>query len=161
MLKWLGIIARTLGSLIRTERDLALENLALRQQLAVLKHRHRRPRFTKADRWFWALLSRIWSGWQECLHIVQPETIVRWHRQGFRYYWRWKSRSRGRPKIDPEIRYSDSALVSGESVMGRASNPRRIAQARDRDLRDHSVQVHSQAPWTSVSVLASFPSEPR
>jgi len=53
---------------------------------------------------FWVLLSRVWSGWRECLHIVQPETVVRWHRQGFRYYWCWKSRAPGRPKIDPEIR---------------------------------------------------------
>ena len=104
MLKWLGIIARTLRSVLRTQRDLALENLVLRQQVAVLKHRHPRPRLTDTDRLFWVLLSRFWFGWRTSLLIVQPETVVRWHQQGFRYYWRWKSRSRGRPKIDPEIR---------------------------------------------------------
>lgn len=51
------------------------------------------------------MLSQIWAGWRNCLHIVRPETVVRWHRQGFRYYWRWKSRPRGRPRIDPAIRY--------------------------------------------------------
>ena len=50
-------------------------------------------------------MSQIWVDWRESLHIVQPETVVRWHRQGFRYYWRWKSRRRGRPRIDPEIRH--------------------------------------------------------
>ena len=50
------------------------------------------------------MLSRIWSGWRGALHIVQPETVIRWHRQSFRYYWRWKSRDRGRPRLDPEIR---------------------------------------------------------
>lgn len=118
MLKWLGIIARTLGSAIRTQRDLALENPVLRQQLAVLKHRHPRPRLTSADRWFWVVLSRMWSGWQESLHIVQPETIVRWHRQGFRCYWRWKSRSRGRPKINPEIRYLIRRLCQANPLWG-------------------------------------------
>jgi len=50
------------------------------------------------------VLSRLWDGWQSTLHVVQPATIVRWHRQGFRYYWRWKSRHRGRPRIDAAIR---------------------------------------------------------
>jgi len=83
---------------------LALENLALRQQLAVLKYQRPRPALTDTDRRFWVLLSRIWSGWRASLHFVQPETVVRWHRQGFRYYWRWKSRRRGRPKAASEIR---------------------------------------------------------
>jgi hypothetical protein len=104
MLKWLGIIVRTLWSVLHTHRVLATENLVLRQQLAVLKQRHPRPRLTDADRLFWVILSRTWSDWRETLHIVQPETVVRWHRQGFRYYWRWKSRRHGRPRIDPQVR---------------------------------------------------------
>jgi len=86
------------------QRELVAENLVLRQQLAVLKHGRSRPRLTDADRLFWVLLSRIWSDWRASLHVVQPETVLRWYRQGFRYYWRWKSRRRGRPKIDPEVR---------------------------------------------------------
>jgi len=104
MVKWLGIIGRTLWSALRTHQGLVFENLALRQQLAILKHRQGRPRLTDTDRLFWVVLSRIWSRWQESLHIVQPGTVVRWHQQGFRYYWRWKSRRRGRPRIDPGIR---------------------------------------------------------
>ena len=50
------------------------------------------------------MLSRLWDGWQSTLHVVQPATVVRWHRQGFRYYWRWKSRRRGRPRVDAELR---------------------------------------------------------
>jgi len=95
MLKWLEIIPRTICSTLCSHQALAIENLALWQQLAVLKHRHPRPRLTDADRLFWVVLSQIWAGWRESLHFVQPETIVRWHRQGFRYYWRWKSRRRG------------------------------------------------------------------
>ncbi len=104
MLKWLGIIFGTLRSALRTQPDLALENLALRQQVAVLKGRYPRLGLTDTDRLFWALLARLWADWREALHVVLPETVVRWHRQGFRYYWRWKSRGRGRPKIDREIR---------------------------------------------------------
>ncbi len=104
MFKWLGIIFGTARAAIRCRHDLATENLALRQQLAVMKYQCPRPRLTDTDRFFWVLLSRFWSDWHASLHIVKPETVVRWHRQGFRYYWRWKSRHRGRPKADPEIR---------------------------------------------------------
>ena len=89
---------------MRCRYDLATENLALRQQLAVMKYQRPRPRLTDADRLLWVVLSRIWPDWHSILHIVKPDTVVRWHRQGFRYYWRWKSRHRGRPKADPEIR---------------------------------------------------------
>ena len=104
MLKWLGIIFGTLRSALCTHRDLAIENLALRQQVAVLKSRYPRPGLTDTDRLFWVVLARFWADWREALHVVQPKTVVRWHRQGFRYYWHWKSRGRGRPKIDSEIR---------------------------------------------------------
>lgn len=103
MFKWLRILTGTLRSLVKRHRDLALENLALRQQLAVLKHAHPRPQLSDADRVFGVLLSKIWAGWRSTLHVVQRETVVRWHRQGFRYYWRWKSKACGRPTINPEI----------------------------------------------------------
>jgi hypothetical protein len=104
MIKWLGIIFGTLFSACCTRRSLALENLALRQQLALLKHRNPRPRLTDSDRLFWLVLSKTWNGWRSALHVVNPATVVRWHRQGFRYYWRWKSRRRGRPGVDAELR---------------------------------------------------------
>lgn len=104
MLTWLAVMLATLRAACRSQRELALENLALRQQLAALKFRHPRPRLTDADRLFWVLLARFWTGWQNALHIVEPETVLRWHRQGFRYYWRWKSCRRGRPRIDADLR---------------------------------------------------------
>ena len=95
-----------LRSLMRTRTELAIENLALRQQLAALHHTSKRPRLRKRDRIFWAILSRIWPNWRTALLIVQPETVVRWHRAGFKLFWRWKSRTTGvgRPKIEAEIR---------------------------------------------------------
>ena len=99
------MIAVWLRGLVRDRADLATENLALRQQLAVLTERKRRPRLRWRDRIFWALLARFWSNWRSVLMIVQPETVVRWHRQGFKLYWRWKSRAKpGRPSIEAEIR---------------------------------------------------------
>ncbi len=86
-------------------RELVLENLALRQQLAALHHSNPRPKLRNRDRAFWTLLSRWWPEWRSALLIVSPATVVRWHRQGFRWYWRWKSRGRpGRPPLDPEVR---------------------------------------------------------
>jgi hypothetical protein len=104
MYKWLNVIIGTLRSSIRSRHELALENLALRQQLATLKFRGSRPRLSDSDRLFWVVLSRFWPKWTSVIHIVQPTTVIRWHRQGFRYYWRWKSPARGRPRIDAEIR---------------------------------------------------------
>jgi putative transposase len=85
---------------------LVAENLALRQHLAVLQVSVKRPRLRTRDRIFWVWLSRIWSGWRSCLMIVKPETVIAWHRGGFKLFWRWKSRKRnpGRPKTAAEIR---------------------------------------------------------
>ncbi len=103
---WMRIMFVFLRSLLRSQAVLAAENLALRQQLAIFEQRSKRPRLWKRDRIFWACLSRFWSNWRSVLVIVQAETVVRWHQQGFRLFWRWKSRSRkpGRPMIDAEIR---------------------------------------------------------
>jgi putative transposase len=77
-----------------TLAELALENLALRQQLANLRNTSGRPRIRLTDRAFWLVLSRLWSRWAGVLVIVKPDTVVRWHRAGVRLFWRWKSRSR-------------------------------------------------------------------
>ena len=84
----------------------AMQILALRQQLGVLKRKRPRPRLLIHDRIFWVLLRRVWPAWRHALVIVKPETVVAWHRAGFRWFWRLRSRpkSLGRPKIDAEVR---------------------------------------------------------
>ena len=101
----LRLLSWTLTAL-RVRSELALENLALRQQLAVLHRQHRRPRICKSDRVFWLLLSRFWGNWKETLVIVRPETVLRWHRKRFASYWTRLSRRRrpGRPAKEREIR---------------------------------------------------------
>ena len=102
---WIQMIFVFLRSLLRSQVQLAVENLALRQQLSVVSQKAERPRLRNRDRIFWAWLSRLWSNWRSVLVIVQPETVVRWHQLGFKLYWRWKSRAkRGRPSIEKEIR---------------------------------------------------------
>ena len=85
--------------------ELALEILALRQQVAVLKRKHPRPKLSRIDRLFWTALRSFWSRWAEVLLIVKPETVVGWHRAGFRLFWRWRSRGRapGRAAITDEL----------------------------------------------------------
>src|SRR5215831_12508265 len=92
--------------LIVSRVKLALELLALRQQLVLLQRTVKRPQIQDRDRWFWIVVSRIWKDWRQALIFVKPETVIKWHHQGFRMYWRWKSRSSqvGRPKLDREIR---------------------------------------------------------
>jgi hypothetical protein len=96
----------TLKGLIRSRVALHLEVLALRHQLQVVQRsRPRRLRLTKADRCLWAWLSCTWGDWRTAIVIVKPETVIAWHRQGFRVFWTGKSRRRhGRPPIAPETR---------------------------------------------------------
>jgi hypothetical protein len=105
-------------------RPLHLELIALRHQLAVV-HRSRRPRlrFTAADRILWAWLSHVWGGWRSAVHIVKPETVIAWHRRGFRLFWTWKSRHRtGRPALPPDVR----ALIRDMSTANPLWVPPRI-----------------------------------
>jgi hypothetical protein len=83
-----------------------LENVALRQQLAAFVCSKRRPKIGATDRLFWIALRRLWSRWVEVVVFIKPETVIRWHRVGFRRYWTWISRrgQRGRPAIDAEVR---------------------------------------------------------
>ena len=101
----LRLVWAVVQALFAKKADLVAENLALRQQLIVFRRKVGRPRLRRRDRIFWLWLARSWSGWRDTLIVVKPATVVRWHRQGFKYYWAWKSRHKGgRPAIDPEVR---------------------------------------------------------
>lgn len=95
MLATLLALVHGVADVFRSRRDLTLENLALRQQLAIYERTVRRPKLKASDRLFWTTLSRLWHGWREALVVVKPETVIAWHRRGFRRYWSWLSR-RGR-----------------------------------------------------------------
>jgi len=88
----------------RDQSTIIAENIALRHQISVLKRTVKRPKIKKHDRIFWVLLSKLWNGWKKSLLIVQPETVIKWHKLGFKLYWKLKSRRKpGRPTIDYKI----------------------------------------------------------
>src|SRR5207302_1581943 len=107
MLIFLAAFRPTLFSIFRSRAALELENLALRHQIGVLQRSVRkRPRLTPLDRLSWVWLFAIWSDWRSALAIVQPETVIAWHRKSFRLFWTWKVRlgKTGRPTVAREVR---------------------------------------------------------
>src|SRR6202162_3684278 len=106
-------------ALFVSRHKLALEAVALRQQLAVFKRKQSRPKLRRLDRLFWIALRFLWAGWTESLILVKPETVISWHRAGFRLYWRWRSRRRGgRPRGTDEIQEMIRQLAGAKPVWG-------------------------------------------
>jgi len=106
LLRGVDMLLGFLGSWFRSRNDLALENLALREQLATFKQEQPRSVISRFDRAFWVLLRGIWSKWSNALVIVSPDTVARWHRKGFRLYWNAlsrKGRKPGHPRKDREV----------------------------------------------------------
>jgi transposase InsO family protein len=121
MLRSLKLLFVMLAQSVRPRRDLLLENMALRQQVAVLKQRHPQTRFAAPDKLFWMVLRRQWPGWKKALILVQPETVVRWHRAGFRLHWTWLSRHRvrvGRKCVSTELRALIFRMVAENPTWG-------------------------------------------
>jgi putative transposase len=103
----LPTLLAVLRSAFRSRAAVELENFALRHQVNVLKRSvKKRPKLTPADHLLWVILSRVWGDWRSALAIVQPDTVIAWHRKGFRLFWTWKVRrgQPGRPAVSREIR---------------------------------------------------------
>lgn len=97
-------LVRFLISLSKSQSALALEVAAIQHQIMVLKRSVNRPKTNNSDRMLWVVLRKISPDRRKALVIVQPQTVINSHRQGFRIYWKWKSRPKGeRPGIDPEL----------------------------------------------------------
>ena len=115
---WFGVALR----FFRTRQDLMLENLALRQQLVVLKRKHPKPRLVLLDKLFGVALGRLWSDWKKCLYLVAPDTVLRWHRAGFRLYWamlcKMRRRVGGGKRISKEIRQLIFQMVAENPTWG-------------------------------------------
>src|SRR5258708_7953640 len=118
-----SVVVSLLVSLRASFRDraaLQLEILALRHQLCVVnRSRPQRLRLTHADRMLWVWLSKLWNGWRVAIVIVKPETVLAWHRRGFRLLWTWKSRRRlGRPVISPDVRQLIRRMAAANPLWG-------------------------------------------
>jgi putative transposase len=121
MFRYLGLCLGLLTRCLQSHQSLLMENLALRQQLAVLKRKHPRPRMAGVDKIFWIFARRFWGAWKQSLVLVKPETVVRWHRAGFRLYWSLISKARkqvGRKKLSTEIRELIFRLVAENASWG-------------------------------------------
>src|SRR5262245_33688439 len=101
-------------------RQLALENLALRQQLAVYKRTVTRPNLRPTDRLFWVWLARVWAGWRRPLVIVTPDTVLRWQRRRFRENWTKRSSraTGGRPRVNPELKALVRKMAAANPLWG-------------------------------------------
>jgi putative transposase len=99
---------------------LTAENLALRQQLIVLKRNQKRPSLKERNRVFWKILSQVWPRWRDSLVIVQPKTVIGWQKRAFRSYWRRKSKgvNRGRPKLCSEVKSLVLKLSAANPLWG-------------------------------------------
>src|SRR5712692_5525413 len=120
MLELLIVIGRALALALRGHRELVLENLALRQQLTVMRRTTNRPHLATCDRLFWIALGHIWRNWRTALILVQPDTVVRWHRDWLRHRWTRRSRSRpdGRPPIEQQIRVLVREMATANPLWG-------------------------------------------
>lgn len=176
MLRWLEYASLFLRNCFVSRQTLIVENIALRSQLAlfdsqVLSGKRPKPRATPAFRQLWALFSKVFAEWQSTLVVVKPETVIRWHKQRFRLYWRHKSRRRnGRPITSAEMRKlirkinADNPLWSPERIHDQLVNlgynppsPNTIRKYLPKPTRDTSKSVqtwktflvnHMDATWS-------------
>jgi hypothetical protein len=146
-----------LGAGFQSHRHLMLENLALRHQLTVFKRSVPKPRLRTPDRFLWVLLQHFCSGWQRSLVLVQPRTVVGWHRLGFRFFWRWKCRTRGgRPAVERQLITLVRQMWSGDATWGSKRIQVELAklgiQVSDSTIRKYRPKGHGccrTQTWTT------------
>src|ERR687891_1321998 len=111
-------LGRLLAVVIGSRRALAAENLFLRKQLALFQERKVKPRrATDSTRWMMATLSRMFQ-WRDVLWNVKPDTLIGWHRKGFRLFWRWKSKPTGRPRLPKDVRQLIREMAADNATWG-------------------------------------------
>jgi putative transposase len=120
VLKLLILIGRELALAFCGHQELVLENLALRQQLMAARRAALRPRLRASDRLLWMVLARFWRNWRTALVLVQPDTVVRWHRDWLRHRWTRRSAPRpdGRPPVDPQVRTLVREMATANPLWG-------------------------------------------
>jgi putative transposase len=153
MLKHVHSIVAAIARWFRSRAVLELENLALRHQLHVLRRqRPGRPRLFTIDRLLWAWLYRLWPRCLDTMVLVKPAAVVQWHRQGFRLFWRWRSRP-GRPSLDREVR----DLIRQMNI----ANPLWGAPRIHGELLKLGIQISqatvATAGWLARQVTEAFP----
>src|SRR6202171_4201752 len=172
MIGLLCFVLAALASAFKSKIRLEAENAALRHQLIVLRRKLRgRVKLANSDRWFFIPLYRWFPSILKVLTVIRPETLVRWHRAGFRGYWRWKSRSLGgRPQIDSDLRALIRRMSVENSLWGAprihgellqlASEVRQyscvIIRLDRRDLVWINVTTNPTAEWVARQITEAF-----
>jgi hypothetical protein len=149
-----------LSSLFKTSVELRLENLALRHQLGVLRRSApKRVKLMPADRILWVWLRRVWADWKSALLIVKPETVIAWHRKGFRLYWTWRVRrgKPGRPALPQEVRDLIRMMSRNNPMWGAPRIHGELLKTRNRDHRTDGSQIHVAKSQASFTDLANVP----
>jgi hypothetical protein len=151
----LQVLAAAASAIFKSRAALQFENLALRHPLTALQRSVKRPKLTAADRFFWTRLLELWSDWRTALIIVKPQTVIAWHRKGFRLFWTWEIRygQAGRPSIPKDVRELIRNMSRDKRVVGCSAHPRRTTQVRHRHRRDQRWQVRDESPETTVTDL--------
>jgi putative transposase len=146
-------VARAIAGFFMSRASLVAENLCLRQQLLVHQRRHPRPRLRDADRRFWILASRWFSNWRGTLLVVKPETVLAWHRKGWKAYWRWRSRApagSGRRPIRDELRLLIRRMASENTLWGQRRIQAELARlgfkVSARTVAKYMRRPHDQGP---------------
>src|SRR5712671_4838389 len=156
-----NLIWSALVLLFRSRASLAGEILVLRHQINILRrHSPKRQTFSAMDRLIFAGLYRLAPTVLNALAVLKSDTVIKWHRAGFRSYWRWKSRPRGgRPTVPAEIRKLIREMSIANPFVGSATDPWRAPQARHRNRTDQRGQVYGQETRPAISRLADVPSQ--
>jgi hypothetical protein len=152
------LLLTALRSVFRSHSVLELEILALRHQIGVLQRAaKKRPKLTAVDRLLWVVLSRFWDDWGSALLIVIPETLIAWHRKGFRLFRTWRVQGPARPTGRfPRSPGSDSAHESRKCTLGSAPYAPRVAQSGHRDRRTSVAKYHGPPPQAAFAKPAHF-----
>ncbi len=153
----------TLRGTFLSRASLHLENLALRQQVAILKRERRRPWLQTLDRWFWVIPSRLWPRWREALVIEKPETVIGWHRKGFRAFWTWKSKhgKPGRPPVPKDVRELIRRMGRENPLWGAPRIHDELMKLGIKASEATCIEVHGAASETTVADVAKVPRQPR
>src|SRR5438477_3081004 len=153
MLELLRMLLPTLAALFHERHDLVVQNLLLRHQLQVALRSRPRPHLKSKDRFFWLVVRRLYPTWRRHLVLVRPETVLRWHRRGWRLYWRWRSSRLGRPRLRPEVRELIASMAQQNPLWGTERIRGELLKlgivVSSRSIRRYRQRRHPRAPSQS------------
>jgi hypothetical protein len=156
ILKWTkplhtSLLLGTVMDLTRGKPELVAENALLRHQLIILRRQIKRPSYTRTDQLLLILMARAVRAWRQALVIVQPETLLRWHRQGFRLFWKQKSKPKStQARVTAETIALIKEMAKHNRRLRSRTDPGRIAQAGYSPLQTHDSEVHAAYAHASI-----------